>query len=337
VDAWYATIDGKQVRLADGAGSKEEAYLEFHRIKARQGEVEAEKKTSPLDGIADMYIAKVLRKQEPSSANASIEYIDEFVKAVGRKTPSLDVKPFDVSHWLEPKKWNHNTRAKAQRAIKRMFAWAKEQGYLGANPLAAMKTDKTTVREAYITPAQADAALAATKKPYMRDLLVALRETGCRPKEVWTLTGDRVDLDAKTWQVIDKNRHRTGRKHRTVYLSTTMVELSRILIARYGDGVLFRTSEGEPWSRESMGHAFRRLRKKMTYGPEFIPYAYRSLFITDALVRGVNPATVAELVGHANLKMIMRCYSKLKHRTDHLREAVEQATRRTPSVDRPAE
>jgi integrase len=43
------------------------------------------------------------------------------------------------------------------------------------------------------------------------------------------------------------------------------------------------------------------------------------------LERGVNPATVAELVGHKDLTMIMRVYNQLKQRTDHLREAVRQA------------
>jgi integrase len=172
--------------------------------------------------------------------------------------------------------------------------------------------------------------LAVAKGQAFRDLLVALRLTGCRPSEIATLTADRVRLDEGLWLVKNKTRRKTGLGFRPVYLDKPMLDLSRRLLAAHPEGLLFRNMAGGRWQTRIIVNRFLRLRAKLGYGPECTAYAFRHLYITDALERGIPPATVAELVGHSSLTMIFRIYSKLRLRTDHLRDA---ARRVRPGAD----
>jgi len=56
-----------------------------------------------------------------------------------------------------------------------------------------------------------------------------------------------------------------------------------------------------------------------------IAYAYRHSFATDALVNGVGIAQVAELLGHTSTEMVMRHYSHIAGKIDHMRDAAMKA------------
>jgi integrase len=187
-----------------------------------------------------------------------------------------------------------------------------------------MRKPRPLRREGVITRDQAERLIAGAGDRQFKDLLRALLWTGCRPKEVATLTADRVDLKARTWRVLDKVRHKTGHDHRTVHLNDQAVELSRRLVAEHPEGPVFRNTRGNPWSRWAIGHRMIALRGRLGIGREGVAYAFRHLFATDLLEQGVPPATVAELLGHHSLDMVMRTYSHLGERTDHLRDAVNR-------------
>jgi integrase len=57
-----------------------------------------------------------------------------------------------------------------------------------------------------------------------------------------------------------------------------------------------------------------------------ISYTLRHTWITDALEREVPVATVAELAGHKDLKMIQQHYGHLSEKRKHLQAAARQAT-----------
>ena len=74
-----------------------------------------------------------------------------------------------------------------------------------------------------------------------------------------------------------------------------------------------------------------RLRQKF---PELVgvtAYTYRHSFATDALENGVGIAQVAELLGHSSTEMVMKHYSKLSQRVQHLREMASRAVGGPPS------
>src|SRR5207253_2570501 len=94
-----------------------------------------------------------------------------------------------------------------------------------------------------------------------------------------------------------KTSRRTGRK-RVIHLQPEALEICRQLAAEHPDGPIFRNEDGAPWTKDAINCQIRRLRKRAGLGRDVFAYAFRHLFVTDALERSVPVATVAELAGH---------------------------------------
>ena len=140
--------------------------------------------------------------------------------------------------------------------------------------------------------------------------------------EVRAVTAESV-RDA-VWVLKSKDYDRTG-KLRHIYLTPAMVELTQTLCREHPTGPLFRNTRGEPWTVNAVRIRFRNLRERLKLDPRVCAYAFRHTFVTDALEKGVPIATVAELAGHADTKMVSQVYSHLSQKGEHLRQAMIQA------------
>ena len=78
---------------------------------------------------------------------------------------------------------------------------------------------------------------------------------------------------------------------------------------------------------EAKGKLMRRMAKKVA--PRYSLYALRHSWATNALKRGVDPLTVALLMGHKDPSMLARVYQHLSHSPDHMHD---QATRAASKV-----
>src|SRR5262249_50116746 len=153
-----------------------------------------------------------------------------------------------------------------------------------------------------------------------------LEQTGCRPGEVAAVTSEHADLELGVWVF---EEHKTSRKTgeaRVVILTAAMVELTRKLRALVPKGTpLFRNEDGEPWSNNAVRCRFRRVREKLGLGGDVVAYLYRHAVCTDLLESGTGIAQAAEILGHKDTKMVMRHYSKVRERREHLREQLKRA------------
>jgi integrase len=331
---WYTTISGKREMLAKGKAAKKEAERRLHQLLAAD-RVAAPTESGPtLDWIAYRFLDAVERDKAP----LTFEYYRRHLKPLCDRhgaTAAVDIKPAHVEDWLATTTWGSTTRAGAITSVKRLYRWAYKRGDIKMNPLADMEKPRARTRDAILTPEQFGEVLKVARERSWRDFLVALWETGCRPREVATVTAADVDLVAGTWTVVNKTRHATT-PTRTIHLTPAMVEMSRRLVETRPAGPLFVNRLGNPWTRNATACRFAQIRKKLGYGPEATAYSLRHLYATDALDRGVPIATVAELMGHRDTAMISKVYSKLRDRSGHLRDAA--ATIRpgsvTPSGDR---
>lgn len=318
---WYAWVDGKQVKLAGDEATKRQAAAALAKLlEARAGGRPDTTESASLAWVVGKFLDVVNRERSPLTYKWYGRHMDSFARSCG-SIGIGDVRPYHVTAWLEAHAWGPTTRSGAITAVKRAFRWAKKEGYLEANALADVEKPRARRREAIPTADQFRAILAATKDAPFRDLLTALWETGSRPGEVISVEGAGVDLEAGTWTVVNKTRHKRDAT-RVIQLTARMIEVSRRLIAAHPSGPMFRNTMGRPWTRAALCERFRRIREKHGFGPEAVASAMRHVFATDALERGVPIATVAELMGHADTNMVAKIYSKLTQRTSHLREAV---------------
>jgi integrase len=168
--------------------------------------------------------------------------------------------------------------------------------------------------------------LAAIKDQPFREFVLALIETGCRPSEVARVTAAHFRPDLGVWLFDEHKTSRKTKRPRIVYLTPTLVDLTRRLAEKYTDGPLFRGPRGgRGFTRNNIRCRFRRLRAKLPHIPHFVAYNFRHSFATRALLNRVPLAEVAGLLGHADSSMVSRVYGHLADQVGHMRAAARIA------------
>lgn len=331
-DAWYVEINGKQVRLAKGKANQKTAYDTFYRLMAQGpgGLPKADK--IKVAHVCDYFLAWSQKHHDDRTFKWYKSFLQSFCsfEQVGT-TLALEVKPFHVTRWLDAHPGWKSARRCAITSVKRAFNWAYGEGIISENPLRVLRKPPSERRERIITEAERVELYAAIKDQQFRDFVFALQETGCRPSEVRKVTAENVHLDGRVPVWIFENhktRKRTGQP-RVIYLTQSMVELTKKLMAKYPTGPLFRGPRSrQGFTRNGIRSRFTLLRKKLPHLKGVISYTFRHTYTTEALERGVPMATVAELIGHKDLKMIAQHYCHLSEKREHLQKAAEQATGR---------
>ena len=75
---------------------------------------------------------------------------------------------------------------------------------------------------------------------------------------------------------------------------------------------------------EAKAKLFGRMARQIA--PRYSLYALRHSWATNALKRGVDPLTVALLMGHKDPSMLARVYQHLSHSPEHMRDQARKAT-----------
>jgi integrase len=326
-DRWVVTVDGRRETLAHGRGSRKAAEAEFHRLMlARAKGRPTPRAGQTVEALFQVFLDDVKGEvgrgeKAPRTYKGYRAALEDCARALGTLA-AAEILPLHVTRWLQGKAWGPTRRCTVLAILSIAFNWGRRQGYLEANPLRDMPRPRPRRRELIPTAAQVDALLARHAGYAVHDAVLALRDTGCRPCEVMALTAADVDLQAETWTVRNKTRSSTGKPTRKVYLTPRMIELSRRLCLEHPEGAIFRADRDEAWTSTGLSGAVSRRAPGAASGRRFTAYGLRHLFITDGLERGIPPATMAELVGHKSLTMIMKHYCHLSERKGHLREAV---------------
>jgi integrase len=195
-----------------------------------------------------------------------------------------------------------------------------------------MKRPKPAPRNRAMTEEEFRSLMRGEAKVCFKTILYALWATGCRPKEARTLTWDQVREDRWVLQN-HKTAHKT-RKPRVIYLNASMRKLMALLRRRSTAANVFLNSRGCPWTTNAVRIRIGRLKSALGLKADVCAYLLRHAFGTNAILKGVDVATVAELMGHTSLEMVSTVYLHLADQRQHLTAAVEKATR-LPGSSRP--
>jgi integrase len=328
---WYAQLrvgsTRKQVKLVKGRENEARAYELFNEMAAKEPQEVVESATLTVFDAFKLFITWSRKEQKPATAELARHFLQSFSdheyerKACGcLKVAAL--KPLHVTDWLAGRKWNSTTRNRAISNVKRALNWCVDQGVLLKNPVHGMKKPKERRRETTLTSEERQQIVAAVRDEAFKQFLYALGQTGARPIEIRTVTAG--DLRGGYWEMEGKSSDRTGEK-RCIYLTPGMITLCQELARLRPEGPLFRNTRGEPWTRNAIRIRFRNLRDRLGLPAGVVAYAFRHTYITDALEKGVPIASLAELAGHRDTRMISTVYSKLSHRRRHLAEMAAKA------------
>lgn len=318
---WYVfdAATGKQVALGQDRDKAFEAW--GLRLAA-----------PPPAGSPDVLLATILEKhlewvalhQAPRTYDWKLSYLDPFAADCGMVRVA-DLKRYHLTRWLDERQYSDGARRAAITAVKAAMNWAVDEEYITSNPFARVKRPPVRRRETLIEPADLTRILARADR-HFRLFTVALAHTGCRPRQVREVTAANFHPRLGTW-VFAPDEHKTGRKtgrKLVVHLTPCMVTLSRILAAARPDGPLFRNRLRRPWTVNAVRCRMRRMREFLGLPAGTVAYSFRHTFTTNGLTNGVDVATMAQLLGHADTAMIDRYYGHLDQRQDHLRKAVQR-------------
>jgi integrase len=317
--SWYVVIHGKFVPLGK---DREKAFEKYYALMLGRQPIGDDLKVQQVLG---MFLTWCEGHRSQRTYEWYRDHLKRFREYIGATLTVANLKPHHVESWLDSDYAGKscNYRHGAVRSVVRVMNWLVKGGHIPASPIANVERPPAEAREAYITPDQWIKALAMVKpKSPFRDFLNFLRLTGCRPQEARAIESQHFDRFAKT--VIFAVRDSKGKKEkRVIPLHREAVAMLTRLALKYPTGKLFRTQHGQPWSKDSIVRRFRRMRDKL--GFPLFAYAIRHTYATDALLRGIDPVTVATIMGHKDAKMILKVYQHINLNTGHIADAVNKA------------
>lgn len=358
---WMVTLAGCKVKILKGPNDN------AHRRLAEENYHEQRKALRAAPTASDATVASVVESYlDWASHHASKDtyrisryFCRSFADHCGNIFAS-DLKPFHVTRWITtmmsperiavelaertaaidagelepksmgaaPKVWGPSTAHNGRSSAFRVFSWAKDEGILPVNPLAGLKRPKPPPRQRAMSDGEFTAMHAATG-PRFADYLFALRETGARPKEIRDLLWPMVQSDR--WVVKNKTEKKTGKARVIILTDALKAMMQRLRGDGQKSGHVFLNTEGEPWTVGAVQQQIVRLRKKLGLAGDLCAYLARHGFGTRAIMNGINPVVVAELMGHASLDMISKVYVHLADEHAHLKDAMEKINPQRPA------
>jgi integrase len=319
---WCVYLHGRLHRLGK---DKEKAFREFHRLMAEGSDRPPLPEGSfTVLRLVEDYLADLGRRATGRTVYVARCYLKPLLARYG-ELPACRLRKHHVEEVVRGhREWNPTTENHVKSRVAAVFNWAVAQELIQSNPVAGIKKPKARSRgtQALLTPEE-HARLMEAAPPYLRDVLLALHDTGARPGEVLTVTAAEFFPDPGVW-ILQKHKtaHQTA-EARVIHLTPRIVALCKELATRHPDGPLFRRRSGRPFPPAYyLARLVRRLREKLGLRGTITPYGMRHTFATDALAAGVPDAQVAELLGHSGTAMLHKHYSHLTAKARVLRDAL---------------
>jgi integrase len=337
-NTWYVEVKGRQVPLGKhpesapppkkgrgGWNAPDEIVTAFHRLMAADPANVPKASEVKVCVLCDLFLDFSEKNHKPDTYRGYKGFLQDFCESYGTM-PARDLRPLHVTRWLDAHPGWKGCRRNAIVAVKRAFNWADAEGVLKPNPIKDVKKPKQRHRDRVLSEEEKREILEAIKDRPFREFVFAMMETGARPGEVRRVTAAHVNLELGVWVFREhKTAHRTNRP-RIIYLTPAMLEMTGRLVALYPSGPLFRGPRSHRgFTRNGVRCRFKRLREKLPHLAGVISYTARHSFATQALVRGVGIAQVAELLGHVDTSMVSEHYAHLAGNVQHMREMAARA------------
>ncbi len=313
--SWYCSIGGQQISLGR---DREAAFAKFHELMADRAQIAGAVTT--LYDLTQAYLDWVQDNRKPATYKRHRHYLKRFIDAIGKRMRPPQLRVHHVAKWYEGLGVSSTTQNDAVAILQRMLNWAVELEYLSRNPIQCMKKPRRKRRDVFYTPQQWALIRQHAQEP-LTSLLDFLYLTGCRPLEARSIEARHLHGDLVIFPA-DESKGET--EPRVIYLTAEPKAILERLALENPAGPLFRNSRGRPWTKDAIKCRLTRISEKV--GFRVIAYGARHSFATQALTSGgVDPISVAHLMGHKDTSMVSRVYSHLAKNPDFLRQQAEKA------------
>ncbi|MBI4306356.1 MAG: site-specific tyrosine recombinase XerD [Chloroflexi bacterium] len=233
---------------------------------------------------------------------------------------------------LDSRGYSQVTRARKIAAVKSLFRFLKEEGFVEANPAAKLRVPRSgRPLPKALTVAQVDQLLTAVaidrSNEGRRDvaMLELLYASGLRVSELVGLGTRDVDLDTGTVRAFGKgNKERLVPVHaHAVAAIRSYLESARPRLANEKSGdALFLNRRGMRMTRQAFWLRLRNAATRAGLDVRLTPHTLRHSFATHLLQGGANLRQVQEMLGHASIATT-QIYTHLT--SEHVRKEFERA------------
>jgi integrase len=288
-------LKGRQIPLGK---TEAEAWVKYSEIMAG--------KDSPtINEVFGKFLTWCQRNREHSTYEFYRVHLQPFQQYIGPYKTVKQLRPWNVTKWLEMKpdasaNYQHNII----RAIKRALNWATRQGLCEPSQVAKMASPTPTPRDRVISQDEFDTIMSHIKDGF-REYLTVLWATGARPKEIRIAEARHFydDSPEAGRLVFERVESKGKRRRRVVHLTGESLEIVRKQADKYTTGPLFRSRNGEGWTKSAVSQRFQRLSKKT--GIKCTSYVLRHAWATRQLRAGkLTDTQVARLMGHTSTRML---------------------------------
>lgn len=270
---------------------------------------------------------------------AFVDYIEEQFEEQERKPLAKDITTKDVTGWLRMKRkrhgkklvWSVARQRDAGQAVQRVYKWAcGGAGWLPPNEITQMRFETPEPRDTLVTRAIHETLMKeCNNRKDARSfglVLIALWHSGARPITIRDVTAQHVGPECDWIFKIHKTGKKTKRRL-VVRTSPCLATLTKILAHFRPKGPLFLNARGDQWTKDTIARRMARMRKRLKIEEEFTPYSYRHTFATDALLNGVDIATVSTLMGHTSPEMVFKVYGHIGKHNEPMKRAAENLSK----------
>jgi integrase len=201
--------------------------------------------------------------------------------------------------------------------LKHLFS--RNESAVTKNPVKGVKfLDEDNEQIRVLTPDEEKLYLLAASQP-LQDIAALMLHLGARPEEICRIRRENVHLEEG---YIYSPYGKTKAAQRKLWLDEAATEiLTRRLDAVKGDYLFPGRVEGQPIVKVNASHNAAVKRSGVAW---FRLYDCRHTFATRMIQSGVDLVTLAAMLGHSKINMVMR----YAHPTEeHQREAVQKRQR----------
>lgn len=161
------------------------------------------------------------------------------------------------------------------------------------------------------------------ENPYcgFADVLRTYYHTGARTSELAHIQVR--DVLHRTKQVVLGKHNRAHTMSEPVVRQLALNEdvyeiLKRACRGKTPEDLVFVQNNGSAWNKDRLNERFRKIRERANVRSDVTIYSFRDLWISEALMSGVEIATVAKMAG-TSIKMIEQVYGHF--RSEHFEQA----------------
>jgi integrase len=320
---WYSEAGGKARyfgRVDDTPYAS--ALKRFREALASPGaDREAKPKPMTVGELKTLFLAWLERHRGYRTHYERSRHLQRFAKAYGkRKASEVDGTHLEAFTAALAKRgaaldWQH----KHEVSVRAMFRWGVKHGHLpnGFNPFATVEPirppGKALLESDLPTPNEVRNIIASAT-PTLASILRIQHATGARSGE---LLNARVgDYQPATRQIVlaRHKREKTMREPRPrviVLNAEADAIVARLCSGRVSDAPLFMTPTGKRWSDKLLSYHFANARTKAKIRETMTPYALRHLWISEALMAGLDAMLVAKMAG-TSVGMVERVYGRFR-------------------------